>query len=190
MFFRTRQCMYLHRLGVQIWKEGYVFGHTDKFWAGHDRQIKKNACKNAYLGSIFIPEKYVFKVCFESPFMRMISSLKYNPPPPPGPGTLGPWVKSTPIVCELVSSHRLTQTLTYTCFYYDVYYNCHNLTVLSLSVKMPFVSRYEWAIDCFFTSDWSLVSSVNNTKGDFHTCFKKMCDRGCFSQMGDVLLHH
>ena len=40
----------------------------------------------------------------------------------------------------------------------------------------------------FFTSDWSLASSVNNTKGDFHyILFKKMCDRGCFSQMGDVL---
>ena len=43
-----------------------------------------------------------------------------------------------------------------------------------------------------FTSDWSLASSVNNTKGDFHykvdTCLKKkMCDRGCFLQMGDVL---
>ena len=25
-------------------------------------------CKNAYLGSIFIPEKYLFRVCFESPF--------------------------------------------------------------------------------------------------------------------------
>ena len=28
-------------------------------------QIKENVCKNAYLGSIFIPEKYVFRVCFE-----------------------------------------------------------------------------------------------------------------------------
>ena len=46
--------------------KGYVFGHIDKFWKGHDAQIKKNACRNAYLGSIFIPEKYVFRVCFES----------------------------------------------------------------------------------------------------------------------------
>ena len=30
------------------------------------------------------PEKYVFRVCFESPFMRMISNLKYKCPPPPG----------------------------------------------------------------------------------------------------------
>ena len=36
--------------------------------------------KNVYLGSIFIPEKYVFRVCFESPFTRMISSLKYKWP--------------------------------------------------------------------------------------------------------------
>ena len=37
--------------------------------------------KNAYLGSIFLPEKYVFRVCFESPFTRMIYSLKYKFPP-------------------------------------------------------------------------------------------------------------
>ena len=39
-------------------------GHIDKFWKGHDGQIKKNACKNAYLGSFFIPEKYVIRVLF------------------------------------------------------------------------------------------------------------------------------
>ena len=49
-----------------------------KFWKWHDWQIKKNACRNAYLGSIFIPEKYVFMVCFESPFTKMISRLKYK----------------------------------------------------------------------------------------------------------------
>ena len=32
------------------------------------------------LGSIFIPEKYMFRVCFKSPFTRMISSLKYKVP--------------------------------------------------------------------------------------------------------------
>ena len=66
----------------------------------------------------------------------------------------------TPIECELVSSHRLTQTLTQLLsthvFTIDVYYNCHNLTVLSLPVKKPFVTvmkylaRYEWIIDCFY----------------------------------------
>ena len=44
------------------------------------RKIKKKTCKNAYLGSIFIPGKYVFRVCFESPFTRMISNLKYKCP--------------------------------------------------------------------------------------------------------------
>ena len=29
----------------------------------------------------FVPEKYVFRVCFESTFTRMISSLKYKCPP-------------------------------------------------------------------------------------------------------------
>ena len=67
--------------GCKNGKKGCIFGHSDKFWKGHDGQIKKNACKNAYLGSIFIPEKYVFRVCFDSPFTRMISSLKYKWPP-------------------------------------------------------------------------------------------------------------
>ena len=66
---------------MQNWKNRGVFGHIDKFWKGHDGQINKNACKNAYLGSIFIPEKYVFRVCFESPFTKMISSLKNKCPP-------------------------------------------------------------------------------------------------------------
>ena len=72
----------------KIGKKGCVFSHIDKFWKGHDGQIKKNTCKNTYLGSIFIHEKYVFRprVCFESPFTRMISSLKYKCPPP---GTMG-----------------------------------------------------------------------------------------------------
>ena len=42
------------------------FGHVHKFWKEHDGKIKKTACKNVYLMSIFIPEKYVLRVCFES----------------------------------------------------------------------------------------------------------------------------
>ena len=61
-------------------KKGVFWSY--KFWKGHDGQIKKTACKNAYLGSIFKPEKYVFRVCFESPFTRIISSPKYKCPPP------------------------------------------------------------------------------------------------------------
>ena len=63
-------------------EKGCVFGHINKFWKGHDGQIKRNACKNTYLGYIFIPEKYMFRVCFKSPFTRMISSLKYKCPLP------------------------------------------------------------------------------------------------------------
>ena len=60
---------------MQNWKKGCVFGHIYKFWKGHDRQIKKNACKNAYLGSIFIPEKYVIRVLFVSPWTSLIPPL-------------------------------------------------------------------------------------------------------------------
>ena len=43
---------------------------------------KHNMQKHVFtLGSIFIPVKYVFRVCFGIPFMRMISNLKYKWPP-------------------------------------------------------------------------------------------------------------
>ena len=46
-------------------------------------KLRKTHAKTylACLGSILIPEKYVFRVCFESRFTRMISSLKYKWPP-------------------------------------------------------------------------------------------------------------
>ena len=37
-------------------KNGVFLVIVTKVWKGHDEQNKKNACKNAYLGSIFIPE--------------------------------------------------------------------------------------------------------------------------------------
>ena len=36
--------------------------------------------KKAYLGSIYMPGKYMLRVCSESPFTRMIPSLKYKCP--------------------------------------------------------------------------------------------------------------
>ena len=83
MFFRTRQCTSFR--GAKTCKIGG--GEMVCFWSYWQilertcTQTKENICKNAYLGSIFIPEKYVFRVCFESPFTRMISSLKYKCPP-------------------------------------------------------------------------------------------------------------
>ena len=66
----------------KIGKKGYVFGHIDKFWKEHDGQIKKNACQNAYLGSFFIPEKYVIRVLFVSPWTSLIPPLAIRVPPP------------------------------------------------------------------------------------------------------------
>ena len=60
---------------MQNWKKGCVFGHIDKFWKEHGRQMKKNASKNTYLGSIFIPEKYVIRVLFVSPWTSLIHPL-------------------------------------------------------------------------------------------------------------------
>ena len=65
----------------KIGKKGRVFGHIDKFWKEHDRQIKKYACKNAHLGSFFIPEKYVIRVLFVSPWTSLIPPLVIRRPP-------------------------------------------------------------------------------------------------------------
>ena len=62
----------------KIGKKGYVFGHIDKFWKGHDAQIKKTACKNAYLGSIFIPEKYVSWAIYSNLIIKLTYHLQYD----------------------------------------------------------------------------------------------------------------
>ena len=66
---------------MQNWKKGCVFGHIDKFWKEHHGQIKKNACKNAYLGSFFIPKKYMIRVLFVSPWTSLIPLLPFEWPP-------------------------------------------------------------------------------------------------------------
>ena len=75
--------MRVHRLGVQkhakLEKKGVFFGHRDKFWKEHDRQIMKNAC----LGSFFIPEKCVIRVLFVSPWTSLILLPAIRVPPPP-----------------------------------------------------------------------------------------------------------
>ena len=60
----------------KIWKRVCFWSWSqilEKWWL----KMKKTTCKNRYLGSIVIPGKYMLGVCFESPFTRMISSLKY-----------------------------------------------------------------------------------------------------------------
>ena len=67
---------------VQNWgNKGVFLVILTNFWKEHDVQINKKTHAKTHLGSIFIPEKYVLRVCFESPFTRMISSLKYKWPP-------------------------------------------------------------------------------------------------------------
>ena len=58
-----------------------VFGHITNFGKDMMDKLKRNACKSMYLGSIFILEKYVFRMYLKSPFTRMISNLKYKCPP-------------------------------------------------------------------------------------------------------------
>ena len=44
-------------------------------------KLRKKACKNAYLGSIFMSGKDVFRVCFESPYDDDIQPEIQVPPP-------------------------------------------------------------------------------------------------------------
>ena len=72
-------------LGVQKrakLEKGCVLVTVTNFGKDMTEKLRNHRCKNASLGSIFIPEKYVLRVCFESHYMRMISSLKYKCPPP------------------------------------------------------------------------------------------------------------
>ena len=52
----------------KIRKKGMFLVILTNFDKDMNTQIKKNAYKNTYLGSIFIPEKYMFRVCFECSF--------------------------------------------------------------------------------------------------------------------------
>ena len=76
-----------YHLGVQkcakLEKKGMFLVMLTNFGKDMTNKLRKPYAKNGYLGSISIPEKYVFRVCFESPFTRMISTLKYKYPPPP-----------------------------------------------------------------------------------------------------------
>ena len=93
------QAMYMRilfrgaKIMCKIGKKGSYWLILERTWW----KSKKNACKNAYLGFIFIAEKYLFRVCFESPFMRMISSLKYKYPP----GKLSAEAKNVPPTAKL-----------------------------------------------------------------------------------------
>ena len=63
----------------------YEIGQGEKkvcFWPGF--LVTLTNLGSMQTRSIFIPEKYVFRVCLESPFTRMISSLKYKWGPPGG----------------------------------------------------------------------------------------------------------
>ena len=64
---------------MKNWKKGVFLAIVTNL--GKDMTDKLR--KNAYSECIFIPEKYVFRVSFENPFRRMITSPKYKCPPPP-----------------------------------------------------------------------------------------------------------
>ena len=80
--------VYAHRLGgakrAELKKKVYFWSLWHFVKENSDRRIKKRAWKNAYSYRVyFVPEKYMFRVCFENRFMKKISSLQYKCPPGP-----------------------------------------------------------------------------------------------------------
>ena len=70
--FRDAKTCKIGKKRVCFWSYWQILERT--WWTNYEKRMQ-----NAYLGSIFTPEKYVFRVCFESPFTRMISSLTSAP---------------------------------------------------------------------------------------------------------------
>ena len=150
MFFRSRQCTRVYRLGVQkhpkLEKKGCVFlvmatNFGKDMTHNYQKKKKKKKKKNMYLGSIFIPWKYMLRVCFESPFMRMISSLKYKCLPQKFSFFICCWV----MYCFLLQNWSWMDECT------DNYYWVLNLEQnLSLFfVLFLFVLFYFWFSVCF-----------------------------------------
>ena len=84
---KDRQCMYVHPSGVQNVKKlnkGCGFGDGHKFFKKKGWwKIKKKHAKMCIQGLFFpMPGKQMFRVCFESPFTKIISNLKYMCAPP------------------------------------------------------------------------------------------------------------
>ena len=158
MFFRTRHCTCVHCLGcknVQNWKKGCVFGHIDKFWKEHDRQIKKNACKNAYLGSFFIPEKYVIRVLFVSPWTSLIPPLAIRVPPPPPPR--GCALRMEHEFCCLLYVYTLYNLKWSICFIIQYQPYSHSIVteqILHMSIQLS-ITIYMLLHKFFLTTIWN-----------------------------------
>ena len=68
---RMQKCIFIGSIFIPENKR-LCFCHIDNFWKGHAREVmadklrKPHAKTRIYIiGSIFIPEKYIFRVCFE-----------------------------------------------------------------------------------------------------------------------------
>ena len=70
----------------KIGKKGMFLVILTNFGKDMTHKLRKTIAKTrtGVFKVFFIPEKYVFRVWFESPFTRVISSLKYKYTPPPG----------------------------------------------------------------------------------------------------------
>ena len=66
----------------KIGKKGVFLVIVTYFGKDMTDKLTKTHAQTRILDLLFIPQKYEFRVCFESPFTRMKSNLKYKCPPP------------------------------------------------------------------------------------------------------------
>ena len=146
---------------MQNWKKGCVFGHfIDIFWKVLDRQIKKNACKNTYLGSIFIPEKYVIRGAFCESMDEPDTPLAIRVPPPPGfsdPGNTSDWFRwanqTLGVLFHVIWSYMQSSGKpSYICSLYWLTYS-------------PKLSPPPWLLTSFHPITWLLAATYFAIKG-------------------------
>ena len=67
----------------KIGEKKVCLGHVDKFWKGHDGQIKKKRMQKTHIWGLFSYLKNTCLVCVLKVLLvtRMITSLKYKWPP-------------------------------------------------------------------------------------------------------------
>ena len=68
----------------KIGENGVFFGHVHKFWRGHDitEKTRKKSLRNAYIGHIFIPWKYVLRVFLKVLLRGWYPAWNTSAPPP------------------------------------------------------------------------------------------------------------
>ena len=133
---------------VCFWPLLEILGRT--WWTNQERTWRKNP---AYLGSLYPPPKtYVLRVCFESPFTRIISTPKYK------------WFPG--LISMHYYSHEFTDII-YWHRYIRVIHEKSNFKCLTSSSVILFIIVIKYIVQNFSNFEKSLegATSISNFVG-------------------------